>query len=112
VVVIPDAVGVSDDIREQADRLPAAGYQAFALDLYSGRGLRCVLATMAACRSGGCATYDDIEPRGARCHRDGCIGRIGVIGYCMGGGFNLLSAAKSDFGAASVNYGEVAARIG
>ena len=46
VVVIQDALGLSDDIREQADRLAAAGYLAFAPDLYSGRGIRCVVATM------------------------------------------------------------------
>lgn len=44
VVVIQDALGLSDDIREQADRLAAGGYLAFAPDLYSGRGPRCVIA--------------------------------------------------------------------
>ena len=108
VVVIQDAMGLSDDIREQTDRLAAAGYLAFAPDLYSGRGLRCVLATLAASRSGEGAAYDDIEAaRRWLAERDDCTGRVGVIGFCMGGGFALLSAARSDFGAASVNYGEV-----
>ncbi len=108
VVVIQDAVGLSDDIREQADRLAAAGYLALAPDLYSGRGLRCVLATLAASRSGEGAAYDDIEAaRRWLIGRADCTGRVGVIGFCMGGGFALLSAARSDFGAASVNYGEV-----
>jgi carboxymethylenebutenolidase len=108
VVVIHDAIGLSDDIREQADRLAAAGYLAFAPDLYSGRGLRCVVATLAASRSGRGAAYGDIEAaRLWLAEREDCTGRVGVIGFCMGGGFALLSAARSDFDAASVNYGEV-----
>jgi carboxymethylenebutenolidase len=108
VVVVHDAAGLSDDIREQADRLAAAGYLAFAPDLYSRPRLRCVLAMLSAYRSGEGEAYDDIEA--ARCwlaERDDCTGRIGVIGFCMGGGFALMSAVRSDFDAASVNYGEV-----
>jgi carboxymethylenebutenolidase len=108
VVVIQDALGLSDDIREQADRLAAAGYLAFAPDLYSGRGLRCVLATLKASRSGEGSAYEDIEAaRRNLTGREDCTGQVGVIGFCMGGGFALLSAPRYDFAAASVNYGEV-----
>jgi len=108
IVVIQDVFGLSDDIRQQADRLAAGGYLAFAPDLYSGRGLRCVLATLVASRSGTGPTYEDIEAaRRWLLERDDCTGRIGIIGFCMGGGFALLSAPRYDFAAASVNYGEV-----
>lgn len=50
VVVVMDALGLSDDIRLAADRLATAGFLAFAPDLYSGRGIRCVLATLSASR--------------------------------------------------------------
>jgi carboxymethylenebutenolidase len=108
VVVVMDAFGLSDDIRGQADRLATAGYLAFAPNLYSGRGIRCVVATMQSSRTGSGEAYEDIE--GARqwlSARDDCTGRIGIIGFCMGGGFALLCAPRYDFSAASVNYGEV-----
>ena len=108
VIVIQDALGLSDDIREQADRLAAAGYLAFAPSLYSGRGIRCVVATMQASRSGSGPAYEDIEAaRAFLAARDDCTGRIGIIGFCMGGGFALLCAPRGGFEAASVNYGEV-----
>lgn len=108
VIVIQDALGLSDDIREQADRLAAAGYLAFAPDLYSGRGIRCVVATMLASRSGSGPAYEDIEAaRAFLAARQDCTERIGIIGFCMGGGFALLCAPRGGFGAASVNYGEV-----
>lgn len=108
VVVIMDALGLSDDIRAQADRLAADGFLAFAPDLYSGRGLKCVLATLQASRSGKGAAYEDIEAaRRWLTDRDDCTGRIGIIGFCMGGGFAVQCAPRDGFAAASVNYGEV-----
>jgi carboxymethylenebutenolidase len=108
VVVVMDALGLSDDIKLQADRLAAAGYVAFAPDLYSGRGIRCVIATLKASRSGTGEAYGDIEAaRQWVAAREDCTGQVGIIGFCMGGGFALLCAPQYDFAAASVNYGEV-----
>ncbi len=110
VVVIMDLLGLTDDIRQQADRLAAAGYIAFAPDLYSGRGLKCVLATLKSARSGSGEAFEDIEAaRQWLLAREDCSGQVGVIGFCIGGGFALLSAPRYGFDAASVNYGEVPA---
>jgi carboxymethylenebutenolidase len=109
VVVIMDALGLSADIRAQADRLSAAGYLAIAPDLYARGGLRrCVRATVRAARTGVGQAYDDIA--GARewlIARPDCTGRIAVIGFCMGGGFAVFCAPGDSYAASAVNYGFV-----
>ena len=108
VVVVMDPFGLSDDIRLGADRLATAGLLAFAPDLYSGRGIRCVVATLSASRSGRGEACEDIEAaRRWLSARKDCTGTIGIIGFCIGGSFALLSAPRYAFAAASVNYGEV-----
>ena len=110
VVVIQDALGVNDDLHHQADRLAANGYLAIAPDLYGrgGRKFSCMRSAFGQLRARSGAIFEDLEA--ARLHLlalPECTGRTGVIGFCMGGGFALLAAAKYDFDAASVNYGEV-----
>jgi carboxymethylenebutenolidase len=106
VVVVHEIFGLDDDARQQADRLAAAGYLALAPDLYSAGGaLRCVRATMQALTRGQGPAFGDIEAaRTALAGRADCTGRVGVIGFCLGGGFALLTAARG-FDVSAPNYG-------
>jgi carboxymethylenebutenolidase len=103
VVVIHDALGMSTDVRNQADWLAGERYLALAPNLYYwGRRLRCLISTV---RLGERPLSDLDATRDWLAGNDHCSGRVGVIGFCMGGDFALMMAPRSGVSAASVNYG-------
>lgn len=107
VVVIFDIGGMSHDMRNQADWLASSGYLALVPDLYRGRSwAACIWSLMRSASAGRGKPLDDLDAaRGWLAQLDGCTGKTGVIGFCMGGGFALLLARGHGFSASSVNYG-------
>jgi carboxymethylenebutenolidase len=103
VVVIHDALGMSTDVRNQADWLASEGYLAVAPNLYYwGRRIRCLISTVRAAER----PLSDLDAtlRWLAGHVR-CTGKVGVIGFCMGGDFALMMAPRRGVSAASVNYG-------
>ena len=110
VVVIQEWWGLAPHIKEVADRFAQVGYVALAPDLYHGqlatepdeaRKLAMALERdRAVAEILGAARYlqslEVVSPK-----------RIGVVGFCMGGGLTALAAAESDgeLGAAVMFYG-------
>ena len=105
VVLIHEAWGLDVEMRKHADRLARSGYLTLAPDLYSqGGARRCMVSTLLAMSSGKGKAFADIEAaRGWLTSSRDCTGRVGAIGFCMGGGFALLSVHT--MAAVSANYG-------
>jgi carboxymethylenebutenolidase len=111
VIVIHEWWGLDDWIKEQTDRFAKQGYVALAVDLYHGkathdqgeahelmRGLPedRALADMKAAFD-YLASRPDVDPK-----------RIGVIGWCMGGGYALaLTTNEPRLAASAINYGRL-----
>lgn len=105
VLLIHEVWGLDEEMRAHARRLAAAGFLTLAVDLYSAGGARrCLVSTMRAMLSGEGRAFADIEVgrRWLESSPD-CTGRVGAIGFCMGGGFALMTVHS--MAAVSVNYG-------
>jgi carboxymethylenebutenolidase len=111
VVVLHEIFGLTDDIKRQADRFADNGYLALAPDLYAwGNTARCLTATLRTLFRGQGRALDDVQ--GARrflADRDDCTGKVGVIGFCLGGGLALL-VSPDRFNVAAPNYGDMPRR--
>jgi carboxymethylenebutenolidase len=109
VVVIHDIYGFSADLKRHCQRFADAGYAAIAPDLYKGGRPGCVVKTLTSMATGKGFAYEVIDAaRNVLAARDDVdANRIGIAGFCMGGGFALIAAADQSFAVAAPFYGAV-----
>ncbi|MFI7639354.1 dienelactone hydrolase family protein [Nonomuraea sp. NPDC049400] len=113
MVVVHEIYGIEPDMLDVVDLFAERGYAAVLPDLYShGTRIGCLSRAMHQFVTGkpGRAAADIDATRQWLAGREDVDGeRLGLIGFCMGGGFALAYAASAPPGvrAASVNYGAV-----
>ena len=111
VIVIHEIFGLNADIRRLTGRVADLGYVALAPDLYDGPGMRaiCIARTLLAMRRGSGQAFEDLDAARAFLQKQPKVdaSKIGVIGFCLGGGFALIYAVRAPLGAAAVFYGDV-----
>jgi carboxymethylenebutenolidase len=101
VVVIHEAFGLNENIKDISDRFAGEGYVALAVDLFSGRNRAICMARLI-----GGALRGSPDRFGVRDLKRslGVLAeqpyvderRLGAIGFCMGGGFAIAWACADD----------------
>lgn len=111
IVIIHEAFGLNDNIRDTARRFAEAGYVALAVDLFSGRNRALCMARFM--RGMLLHSLDHGALRDLRVALDGLAKqpyvdeeRLGAIGFCLGGGLAIAWACTDDrLGAIAPFYG-------
>jgi carboxymethylenebutenolidase len=108
VIVIHEWWGLNDQVVRTCDRFAAEGFVALAPDLFAGRCTDVAaegreLSTGLEEADGVARTLGAVDHLTADPRTTG--ERLGVVGYCMGGGYVYHAATSSRVGAASPFYG-------
>lgn len=107
VLVLSEIFGVNDDIRRIAHRFAAHGYLAAAADfLAGGWHLGCVVRAARDLQRGHGPTVAVLEAVLDMLAARPDVGRVGAVGFCMGGGYALLLGTRDRLAATAVFYGD------
>jgi carboxymethylenebutenolidase len=111
VIVVHEVTGLNDYVKEVAEKVAARGFVALAVDFYEGK-------TASGMQDGAPLREKVTEDVFRTKVRSGihylksqsyCTGRLGVTGFCMGGGFALWAAClfPDEIQACSIFYGRI-----
>ncbi|MFH1806327.1 MAG: dienelactone hydrolase family protein [Pseudomonadota bacterium] len=110
VILIHEWWGLNDQIRAAAAEYANQGYIALAVDLYGGAAATTPDQAMAMMKAvDPVAATEKLKESVAflRGH-EASNGKVGVVGWCFGGGWSLNTALATDVDAAVIYYGNVA----
>jgi carboxymethylenebutenolidase len=111
IVIIQEIFGVNDDIRETVDNFAKEGYHTIAPALFDRLEAGAVLAfddpgmTKGRELKGGLDWDDVIKDVNASIDHVKGAGKVGVVGFCMGGSVAWFAAARSPIDVAVCYYG-------
>jgi carboxymethylenebutenolidase len=109
VVVVHEASGLNDNIRDICGRFASEGYAALGVDLFAGRNRAACMARMFAGAMARNLDYYGVPALKAALgrlasHPQVDAARIGAIGFCLGGSIVLTWACTDDRLAAIAPY--------
>lgn len=114
VIVVQEWWGLNEHIKDVGRRLAREGYVAIAPDMYSRLGHKSTTDANEAAKLMGMVSMDDgLKDLNATVHYVKTVSgvdpeRLGVAGFCMGGGYALmLPCVNPDIRAAAPFYGPV-----
>ena len=114
LVFVFDIFGIGSEMKRVADEFAAEGYVVLMPDLFSrGSWFSCVRALFKDMEAGKGRSVDDlIATRNWLASREFADAEhIGIIGFCMGGGFALLLAKQGLFQVSAPFYGKSPERL-
>jgi carboxymethylenebutenolidase len=107
VVVMQEWWGLNENIKGIGDRLAAEGYTAIVPDLYHGKitaepdeAMKLMMAmNMERAAKDMAGAFDYLKAS------DACTGKIGSVGFCLGGGLSLFISTLRPTDACVIYYG-------
>ena len=110
LIVIQEWWGLNDNVRAMARRFAGEGYVALAVDLYEGKVAEtseAAYATMTAAMERPDRLTENLRQAHAYLKQQAGATKIGVVGWCFGGGWSLRTALELGDGidAAVMYYG-------
>lgn len=115
IVLLPEVFNINEHIRSVADGYAAEGFTVIAPDVYWRQEAGCYLPYTDEGRAKAQALRADLDTDqfandlaatvAALKARPECTGKVGIVGFCLGGKFAYLSATRHGIDAAVSYYG-------